>query len=87
LRKFESSQLADAVTIEPVSASQFPANREKNREFYDSEQLLAGPDLTKADIMGLISAISLQTRSGNLPIDIREPWRHNREISSAFYGF
>ena len=25
--------VADAVAIEPVSASQFPANREKNRDF------------------------------------------------------
>ena len=25
--------VADAVTVEPVSASEFPANREKNREF------------------------------------------------------
>jgi two-component sensor histidine kinase len=34
LRKFESYELADAVAVEPVSTSQFPANREKNREFF-----------------------------------------------------
>jgi hypothetical protein len=32
--KFESSQLADAVAVEPVSTAKFPANREKNREFF-----------------------------------------------------
>jgi len=26
--------VADAVDLEPVSASNFPANREKNREFH-----------------------------------------------------
>ena len=26
--------MADAVVVEPVSASQFPANREKNRELF-----------------------------------------------------
>ena len=30
---FESSQLADVVTVEPVSTPLFPANRERNREF------------------------------------------------------
>jgi hypothetical protein len=33
--EFESCELADAVVVEPVSILKFPANREKNREFYD----------------------------------------------------
>ena len=31
--EFESYELADAVTFEPVSTANFPANREINREF------------------------------------------------------
>jgi hypothetical protein len=31
--EFESSELADAVLVKPVSTLAFPANREKNREF------------------------------------------------------
>jgi hypothetical protein len=45
LYNFESSQLADTVTVEPVSASQFPANREKNREFCVFEPGLTPPAL------------------------------------------
>jgi hypothetical protein len=30
--------VADAVAVEPVSASHFPANREINREFFRSDQ-------------------------------------------------
>ena len=33
--EFKSSQLADAVAVEPVSAPKFPANREINREFFN----------------------------------------------------
>ncbi len=35
LKEHKMRMVADAVVIEPVSASQFPANREKNREFFD----------------------------------------------------
>ena len=45
-QQFESSQLADAVTCEPISALTFPANREKNREFRRIRALSA---ILKAD--------------------------------------
>ena len=34
----ENSVVADAVDIEPVSASKFPVNREKNREFFNFQE-------------------------------------------------
>jgi hypothetical protein len=33
--------VADAVAVEPVSASRFPANREKYREFHQNPPLAA----------------------------------------------
>ena len=37
--------VADAVTYEPVSIPKFPANREKNREFFNlGQSRLRGPD-------------------------------------------
>ena len=38
--------VADAVTVEPVSTPEFPANREKNREF---RQIRALGAILKAD--------------------------------------
>jgi len=40
-RKIQEKMVADAVTCEPVSTDKFPANREKNREFYKIAALAA----------------------------------------------
>src|SRR6188768_2026667 len=48
--------VADAVVIEPVSASQFPANREKNREFCNFE----APSRIRRPASPMISGAFLQ---------------------------
>jgi hypothetical protein len=64
--KFRALRLADeAVPMEPVSASKFPANREINREFGNlgpRSAVLAPP--STSDFNGLQSN-SLHTRTGN----------------------
>ena len=35
------SLVADAVAVEPISTAEFPANREKNREFFNFGQFAA----------------------------------------------
>ncbi len=64
--KFESSQLADAVAIEPVSALTFPANREINREdlkFAQNEGERGHQDWAKAALgcrcYGLFSFVAI----------------------------
>ena len=45
--------VADAVIIEPVSTPQFPANREKNREFFDFVLVTRSRRPANLMIMGL----------------------------------
>jgi hypothetical protein len=47
--------VADAVTVEPVSISKFPANREINREFHRIRPLGA---ILKADMRAISKAFS-----------------------------
>jgi hypothetical protein len=57
--------VADAVTVEPVSASEFPANREKNREFCQFRaSVVDGPELLGRKINGFLPN-SLRSRTGN----------------------
>jgi hypothetical protein len=57
---------ANAVTVEPVSAAKFPANREKNREFCRIRPLSA---ILKADTRAnseACSEITYATEQGNI---------------------
>ena len=46
--KLLKALVADAVTYEPVSIPKFPANREKNREFFNFGEIAAqGPRYTQ----------------------------------------
>jgi hypothetical protein len=59
--------MADAVAIEPVSASPFPANREKNREFYNFRATWQLRALGSPMILGLLKLNSLFDGIGNFP--------------------
>jgi hypothetical protein len=56
--------VADAVAIEPISTTEFPAIREKNREFIDSGMIL-GPKRSKNPLKpGLRSHIPYALEQG-----------------------
>jgi hypothetical protein len=55
--RFEGCVVADAVIIEPVSILKFPANREKNREFFYFGTPGASREPTNPTISGLLSQI------------------------------
>ena len=57
--------VADAVGIEPVSASQFPANREKNREFFDFGSVLRIRALISPTVTRAFEPNSLLIGTGN----------------------
>jgi hypothetical protein len=57
--------VADAVQIEPVSASEFPANREINREFFDFGPLFADFWLHSASKFNHLQQNSLRNGTGN----------------------
>ena len=46
--------VAYAVTCEPVSTVKFPANREKNREFYKIAALAARETINNGGVTGLL---------------------------------
>ena len=56
--------MADAVVIEPVSTPKFPANREKNREFFNFGAVFAIRGLTSPIISGLLSQIPYSPEQG-----------------------
>jgi hypothetical protein len=56
--------VADAVTIEPVSTSEFPANREKNREFFSSGPPLQMRASTSPETSGLLCQIPYSSEQG-----------------------
>jgi hypothetical protein len=55
MSRFESSQLADAVTVEPVSTTLFPANREINSEFCELAASAVGGTANNAILLGLLA--------------------------------
>ena len=57
--------VADAVAIEPVSASQFPANREKNREICNSGAASPNRWHSSPNDFGAFCPNSLLVRTGN----------------------
>jgi hypothetical protein len=56
--------VVDAVAIEPVSSRKFPANREKNREFYRVGSLGAISGANKRAIPRTFSKIPYATEQG-----------------------
>ena len=56
--------VADAVVVEPVSTLKFPANREKNREFYDFRASGAPKALNNTVVTGLPVRIPCSTEQG-----------------------
>jgi hypothetical protein len=56
--------VADAVQIEPVSTGKFPANREKNREFYIITVSVASETANNGVITGLPKRIPYSTEQG-----------------------
>ena len=63
--KFKYGMVADAVVIEPVSTPEFPANREKNREFYNFEAVQRIRGLASSMIPGRLGPNSLLKGTGN----------------------
>lgn len=57
--------VAVAFTIEPVSASKFPANREKSREFLKFRGGFTKPTSSRANDVGHFESNSLLSRAGN----------------------
>jgi hypothetical protein len=71
--------VADAAMVEPVSAAQFPANREINREFRRKRPLRALLKRTRERIQSLTVKFSTQ-QSRELFRRSREFWRKDREF-------
>ena len=71
--------MADAVAFEPVSALEFPANREKNREFHQIRALGA---ILKADTqIQRLAAKFPNQQNRELFRRNREFWRRNRDFA------
>ena len=66
-KDFEAPEkvVADAVAVEPVSASQFPANREKNREFSEFKAIARISVATKPMISGLLGQTPFAGEQGS----------------------
>jgi hypothetical protein len=56
--------VAHAVTFEPVSTDKFPANREKNREFYKIAALGAPETAISGAVTGFSLRIPYSTKQG-----------------------
>ena len=56
--------MADAVAFEPVSIPKFPANREKNREFYRIAVSVASETVNNGVVTGLPKRIPYSTEQG-----------------------
>jgi hypothetical protein len=56
--------VADAVVCEPVSTPKFPANREKNREFYRIAVSVASATVNSGVVTGLSKRIPYSTEQG-----------------------
>jgi len=56
--------VADAVDLEPVSVSEFPANREKNREFGRIAVSVAPETVKSGAVAGLPKRIPYSTEQG-----------------------
>ena len=76
--KFESYELADAVIVEPISTLQFPAIREKNREFNKIRTSGAAEIVNNAVVTGLSVLIPYSAEQGII-LD-RESSRENRDF-------
>jgi hypothetical protein len=72
--------VADAVAVEPVSASEFPANREKNREFRQFCPLTAIFASNSIGKFNHLQQNSLRNETGNLSEDNTELNLSNREF-------
>jgi hypothetical protein len=72
--------VADAVAIEPVSASRFPANREKNREFFNLRATSEIRVAREPNDFGAFELNSLNKRTGNILEWNREFQPRNREF-------
>jgi hypothetical protein len=64
-----SIMVADAVAIEPVSASKLPANREKNREFFDFGSVLRIRELISPTVSGAFERIPYSSEEGIFPTE------------------
>jgi hypothetical protein len=56
--------VADAVQVEPVSTAKFPANREKNKEFYRIAVSVASETANNDVVTGLPKRIPYSTEQG-----------------------
>jgi hypothetical protein len=56
--------VADAVVVEPVSTPKFPANREKNREYFKFGPTCVSDDRKRPMISGLLRQIPYSTEQG-----------------------
>jgi hypothetical protein len=63
---------ADAVAVEPVSTAKFPANREKNREFFNFRRSYRTEDRIRPMISGFLAKFPTHQS--------RELLEQNREI-------
>jgi hypothetical protein len=71
VRRWRPDWLADvAVSCEPVSASEFPANREINREF--------------CRIRPSIAIFASDQRADSMSLTAEFPMKRNREFSNAY---
>ena len=73
--------VADAVAIEPVSAPEFPANREKNREFFNFGGLPQSECPQSPMISGLLNRIPYALEQG-----ISEQEQGNSEKDQGISG-
>jgi hypothetical protein len=66
MKGFWFSVVADVVTVEPVSAPLFPANREKNREFCKTVESRAAATENSAVVTGLSAPIPYSAEQGSI---------------------
>jgi hypothetical protein len=64
--KINEDVVADAVQVEPVSTAKFPANREKNREFYIIAISVGSETANNGVTTGLPKRIPYSTEQGIL---------------------
>ena len=64
IRDLGDCVVADAVQVEPVSTAEFPANREKNREFCRNGMSGASATVNNGVVIGLSTRIPYSTEQG-----------------------
>jgi hypothetical protein len=78
--------VADAVIVEPVSASKFPAIREKNREFFDVRGHSAYQQACESNDFGAFQPNSLNIGTGKVSAKNREFQKTIREFPTRETG-